>query len=60
MGEYGLAVEVVAERLGPGMPRQLTSELAAGLLDEAKLMQLPDETREPLEALTLGEPPGST
>jgi Cu2+-containing amine oxidase len=60
VGEYGLAVEIVAERLAPDMPRDLTTELAAGLLAEAERMDLPDETRKPLESFARGDAPGGT
>lgn len=59
VGEYGLAVEIVAERLAPHMPRALTIELATGLLAEAELMGLPDETRKPLEAFARGDTKGA-
>lgn len=49
-GEYGLAVEIVAERLTPDMSGDLAAELATGLLAEAERMGLPDETRKPLKA----------
>lgn len=42
VGEYGLAVEVVAERLTPDMPVQTLRPLAAGLLAEATTMSLPE------------------
>ena len=41
VGEYGLAVEVVAERLTPEMPGEIVGPLAAGLLAEAETMGLP-------------------
>jgi hypothetical protein len=40
VGEYGLAVEIVAERLGADMPAELLFPLAKGLLDEAEAMSL--------------------
>lgn len=48
VGEYGLAVEVVAERLTPDMPHSLASPLAEALLAEAELMTL---TGPPVENL---------
>lgn len=42
VGEYGLAVEIVAERLTPEISDDRVRLLAAGLLSEAKLMVLPD------------------
>jgi hypothetical protein len=42
VGEYGLAVEIVAERLTAGMPQDRVRLLASGLLPEAKLMELSD------------------
>lgn len=51
VGEYGLAVEIVAERLSPEMPPDVAAELATGLLAEARLMSLPEEVCEPLADL---------
>ena len=41
-GEYGLAVEIITERLTADMPRDRVGPLASGLLAEAQLMELPD------------------
>lgn len=40
VGEYGLAVEIVAERLSADMPTELVRPLARGLLAEAERMSL--------------------
>lgn len=51
VGEYGLAVEIVAEGLQPDTEDPRVRELAAGLLAEAKVMGLSEATRDPLAAL---------
>jgi hypothetical protein len=51
-GEYGLAVEVVAEQLLPEPASPGASDLAAGLLREAKLMNLDGSVVARLEKLT--------
>jgi hypothetical protein len=51
VGEYGLAVEIVAEGLQPDPDDPRVQELAAGLLAEAKVMGLPATTQDPLAAL---------
>lgn len=50
-GEYGLAVEIVAEQLPSDRPDPQLRELAAGLLAEAKVMGLSDATQDPLAEL---------
>jgi hypothetical protein len=50
-GEYGLAVEIVAERLDPDMPLDRVGALASGLLPEAQLMDLPETVIRPLREL---------
>ncbi len=50
-GEYGLAVEIVAERLPPETADPQVRELAAGLLAEARVMGLSEATQEPLAIL---------
>jgi hypothetical protein len=52
VGEYGLALEIVAERLTPRMPQDRVRLLAAGLLPEAKLMEVPDAVIDALQELT--------
>jgi hypothetical protein len=52
VGEYGLAVEIVAERLSSNMPRDRVRSLAVALLSEAELMELPDTVVGPLRDLT--------
>ena len=51
-GEYGLAVEVVAEQLLPEPASLGASDLAAGLVPEAKLMDLDGSVVARLEKLT--------
>jgi hypothetical protein len=50
-GEYGLAVEVVAEALTESMPQHRLRLLAAGLHAEAMVMELPDVTIDRLRDL---------
>jgi hypothetical protein len=52
VGEYGLAVEITAERLTQGMPQDRVRLLAAGLLPEARLMDLSDAVIGALRELT--------
>lgn len=52
VGEYGLAVEVVAEALPPGLTSPQVRALAAGLLREAEGMRLGDEIVRPLQAVS--------
>jgi hypothetical protein len=51
VGEYGLAVEIVAEGLQADIDDPRVRELAAGLLAEARLMGLSEATQDPLAAL---------
>lgn len=55
-GEYGLAVEVVAEQLTVDMPSDSLRPLAIGLLAEAELMRLPDSVAVSLRQLTSRTP----
>jgi hypothetical protein len=55
VGEYGLAVEIVAERLTPEMPRELVESLAAGLLPEAETMRLAPGVIERLRRLIVDD-----
>jgi hypothetical protein len=51
-GEYGLAVEIVAEQLRLEAAPSRVGDLAAGLLPEAKLMELDGSVVARLEKLT--------
>lgn len=50
-GEYGLAVEIIAEELSSGMPKDRLRELASALLSEAELMGSPDSVSDHLREL---------
>jgi hypothetical protein len=55
-GEYGVAVEAVAEQLRGDPSDPELRALALGLLTEARVMDLPETTQAPLRALARSDP----